>query len=453
MIPYQVALIGYIPLAAIIMAGRNNALAFSLAYLIGLMFLPSGLEFEIPGVPDLTKENVPGLGILIGTVLFHPRIFDRFRLSKLDFLFVFGMLAAFITAYTNGFGVRYGVSQMLDVLMSFALPIVLARIHLGTPASIKTFMITLVLLSCIYVPMSLWEFRMSPQIHTWVYGYFQHVFQQHMRGSFWRPIVFFYHALALGRFYALATFLALFPARPALVRLFGNSGKYVFLAPLAGLLLEQSISPVLLFVFMSALYLAIQWRHWTVLIMPVLAFTWFGFVFAGIEIGYGSVDRFTPVSSERAQSFEYRLQALREYRSVILNRPWFGHGGFNHGRIEGRATDSQSLIFLLQSGLIGTLAYLGWWFGAMWAAARTANRMRGTPLGRTAAAWAAFGSIALTYTVVDAALEHFLMFGLAAMFGIDAWLRSAPGASQLPQRLHAQGRRRLSADAAGAAAP
>lgn len=453
MIPYQVALIGYIPLAAIIMAGRNNALAFSLAYLIGLMFLPSGLEFEIPGVPDLTKENVPGLGILIGTVLFHPRIFDRFRLSKLDFLFVFGMLAAFITAYINGFGVRYGVSQMLDVLMSFALPIVLARIHLGTPASIKTFMITLVLLSCIYVPMSLLEFRMSPQIHTWVYGYFQHVFQQHMRGSFWRPIVFFYHALALGRFYALATFLALFPARPALVRLFGNSGKYVFLAPLAGLLLEQSISPVLLFVFMSALYLAIQWRHWTVLIMPVLAFTWFGFVFAGIEIGYGSVDRFTPVSSERAQSFEYRLQALREYRSVILNRPWFGHGGFNHGRIEGRATDSQSLIFLLQSGLIGTLAYLGWWFGAMWAAARTANRMRGTPLGRTAAAWAAFGSIALTYTVVDAALEHFLMFGLAAMFGIDAWLRSAPGASQLPQRLHAQGRRRLSADAAGAAAP
>lgn len=445
MIPYQVALVGYIPLAAIIMAGRNNALCFSLAYLIGLMFLPSGLEFEIPGVPDLTKENVPALGILIGTILFHPRIFDRFRLSKLDFLFAFAMLAAFITAYINGFGTRYGIAQMLDVLMSFALPIVLARIHLGTPASIKVFMITLVLLSCIYVPMSMWEFRMSPQIHTTVYGYFQHVFQQHQRGSFWRPIVFFYHALALGRFYALATFLALFPVRKDLARLFGRYGNYIFLIPLFGLLLEQSISPVLLFLFMSALYLAIQVRHWVVLVMPLLAFTWLTLVFGGIEIGYGSVDRFTPVSSERAASFEYRLQALREYRTVILNRPWFGHGGFNHGRIEGRATDSQTLIFLLQSGFFGTLAYLGWWFGAMWAAARTAHRMRGTPLGRTAAAWAGFASIALTYTVVDAALEHFLLFGLAAMFGIDSWLRSAPGADELPKRLRQTGGMRAQA--------
>jgi hypothetical protein len=452
MIPYYIALLGYIPIAAIIMSARNNALAFSLAYLGGLMFLPSGLDIEVPGVPDLTKDNVPGIGILIGTILFHPRIFDRFRLSKLDFLFLLGMLAAFVTAMLNGFGPRFGLSQMVDVGLSFMLPVVLARIHLGTPASLRTFMVTLVLLACVYVPFSMWEFRMSPQFHTWTYGYFQHVFQQHMRGTFWRPIVFFYHALALGRFYALVAFIALYPARRDLVALFGPYGKFIFLIPLFGLLLEQSISPVILFVFLCVLYHAVQWRHWVVWVMPVIAFTWLGMVFAGIEVGYGSVGRFTPVSSERADSFEYRLQALREYRSVILNRPWFGHGGFGHGRIEGRATDSQTLILLLNRGVVGTAVYLGWWFAVMWSAARTAQRLRGTPMGKRAAAVAGFASIALTFTVVDAAIEHFLLFLVASVFAIDQWMRMTPGAEQLPRQLSlAAVRRRLRGPAIEAA--
>ncbi|MFM1921423.1 MAG: hypothetical protein RLZZ303_3057 [Candidatus Hydrogenedentota bacterium] len=424
MIPYWVALLAYIPASAMMMMGRNNALCFSLAYLIGLLFLPSGIEIEIPGVPDLSKENVPAIGILIGTILFHPRVFSRFQLTPLDLLFPLGMMVAFISAYINGFGMRFGISQGVDVVLSFFLPLMLARIHLCTPASLKTFLITLVLLSVVYAPLALWEFRMSPQIHTTVYGYFQHVFQQHQRGSFWRPIVFFYHALSLARFFAVAAFLALFPLRKDLARLLGPVGNYVFIAPLGGLLLSQSISPMMLFGLITALYFAIQRIYLASFVLPVIAFVWLGLNYANVEVI--GVNRFATISSERADSFQYRLDAISEYKSVVLNRFWFGHGGYDHGRIEGRATDSQMLVRMLSNGILGTIAYFGWWIGGMWAAAWAAGKTRGSPFGKAAAGIAAHASVALTFVVVDAGVDHFLLFPLAAAYAIATGMRYAP---------------------------
>jgi hypothetical protein len=432
-IPFEFALVAYVPIAALIMAMRNSALGFSLAYLIGLMFLPAGLEFDIPAVPDLSKENVPALGILIGTALFHPQLFNRFRFTALDLIFVFGAMCAFVTAMLNDFGMKFGASQTMDVFLSFFLPIILARIHLCTPRALRTFLTTLVLLACIYVPFSIWEFRMSPQFHTWVYGYFQHVFQQHFRGLFWRPIVFFYHALSLGRFYALAAFLALFPLRRELMRLFGPYGRYIFLVPLLGLVLEQSVSPIMLFCFLSVMYHAVLRAPAIIWVMPVIGYLWFAGVFAQIEVGFGGVRNISNVSSERAASFDYRLQALREYRSVVLTKPWFGWGGYGHGRIEGRATDSQLLVHLLQSGLLGAICYFGWWLTAMARAGGLVYKARGTPLATYAASFAAFASIGLTYTTVDAAVDHFMMFPLAGLYAI-ATMRARRGQGALRRR-------------------
>ena len=47
---------------------------------------------------------------------------------------------------------------------------------------------------CYSVPM-LFEVRMSPQLHTWIYGYFPHSFVQQMREGGFRPVVFLGHGL------------------------------------------------------------------------------------------------------------------------------------------------------------------------------------------------------------------------------------------------------------------
>jgi len=324
MIPYWVALLGWIPISFVLMADRNSARGFSLAFLLGLMFLPAGVEIDIPSLPDLDKANVATVGILLGTIVFHPKLFDRFRLTSLDLIFLVIIQLTFVTSYVNGHGVYDGISRSIGFVLNFALPVLLARVHLGTPASLRTFLMTLVLLSVIYAPLAAWEFRMSPQFHTTVYGYFQHVFQQHFRGGFWRPIVFFYHALSLARFFAFAAFLAMLPLRRDLAAMFGPVGNFLFLAPLLGLVLSQSLGPYMLFGLLVSGYFLIRNLHYSVVyIVPAVAYLWVFFVYIGFEIGYGSVDTISTVTAERAQSLEYRLLAIREYKDIIFNQPLF----------------------------------------------------------------------------------------------------------------------------------
>lgn len=426
MIPHQAALLLWVPISALLMMDRNNARGFSLAFILGLLILPSKYGIELPGLPDIAKENVASIGVLIGTVLFHPRLFDRFRLGVADFVLFGSMGLAFITSYVNDFGSYDGAAQSFAFFLNFFLPILLARIHLGTPRSLRTFLLALVAAGVFYMPFALWEFRMSPQIHQTLYGYFQHVFQQHYRGGFWRPIVCFSHALELGRFFAFTAFLALLPMRKDLVRYLGKWGNFVFLPPLFGLALSQSYGPYLLFVLLCGGYFAVARQAWLGYLVPALALLWLFFVFMGYEIGYGAAEEFSAVNPDRAQSFGYRLFALREYRSVILNRPWFGHGGWGHGRIEGRATDAEALIHLLGRGFFGAAAIYVWWGIALHGAYRVMRRTRNVIFGKRARAVAVLASLSLTISVIDAALDQHVMLTAAGLLAIDGWLRTKP---------------------------
>lgn len=426
MIPFQAALVAWILVSMLLMADRDNARGFSLAVVLGMLILPAGYDMNLPGVPDLEKDNVAGIGILLGTIVFHPHLFDRFRLSILDFLLLFVMLATIVTSYLGNFGMYDGVSRSTGFLLNFVLIVFLARIHLGTPRSLRVFLLTLFLASVAYAPLALWEFRMSPQIHTQLYGYFQHVFQQHFRGGFWRPIICFSHALALGRFFAFTAFLGALPLRHDLIRIFGGWGGLLFLAPLLGLALSQSLGPYFMFVLLCVGYAAVRRQPWTAYVLPVAAFVWAAFVFMGFKPGYEVVENVETFEPQRAQSLNYRLEALQEYRSVVLFRPWFGYGGWGQGRIEGRATDSQLLIQLIRGGFVTAAAYFCWWFVALRTALRVKRRTHGTVLARRALAIAVLCSVSLAVTVIDAALDLHLIIAVSALLPIDVWLSRNP---------------------------
>lgn len=426
MIPYQAALFAWIAVSAFLMLDQNRARAFSLAVLLGLLLLPEAHEIELPGVPDIDKNNVTFIGILIGTVLFHPRSFDRFTLIAADFLFAGLLAAAFLSAYLTDNSLTYCISRTFTFFFGWVLPILLARIHIGTPNGIRTFLLWTIAAAVIYTPFAMWEFRMSPQVHTAVYGYFQHVFQQHYRGGFWRPIVCFSHALALGRFFAFAAFLALLPMRKDLVQLFGNIGNYVFLAPLAGLLLSMSFGPYLLFALLCSGYFIIQRQPVAAFIFPVGALIWLAVLFAGTQPGQGVVEDIASLNPDRAASLQYRLDALQEYKSVIMFRPFFGYGGWGGGRIEGRATDSQLLISMIDRGFIGTAFYIGWWFYGLYAAVRAMTHLRGRTGARRAAAVAILASLAIGVITIDAAFDVHLLVLLGACIAVYTWVRSNP---------------------------
>lgn len=433
MIPYQAALIAWIAASAFLMLDQNRARGFSLAVLLGLLLLPEAREIELPGVPDIDKTNVTFIGILIGTVLFHPRSFDRFTLVAADFLFVGLLLAAFLSAYLTDNSLTYCIARTFTYFFGWVLPILLARIHIGTPNGVRTFLLWLIAAAVVYVPFAMWEFRMSPQIHTGIYGYFQHVFQQHFRAGFWRPIVCFSHALALGRFFAFAAFLALLPMRKDLVQLFGSIGNYIFLAPLAGLLLSMSFGPYLLFGLLCAGYFIVPRAPAVAFAFPAIALVWLSVLFVSAQPGRGVVEDIATVNPERAASLQYRLDALQEYKTVILFRPFFGYGGWGGGRIEGRATDSQLLISMIDRGLVGTVFYLGWWFYGLYAAVRAMTHLRGRVGARRVAAVATLASLAIGIITIDAAFDVHLLVLLGASIAIYTWTRSNPVLPRVPE--------------------
>jgi len=438
MIPTSIALLGYIPFAALIMMDRNGARGFSIAYAVGLFFLPPNFPLNMPGIPDMGKDNVWAIGILLGTLIFHPGVFDRFKPNIGDYFLLGVLLVAFSTSIANGFGAYDGMSQTAEFTLAFVLPVFLARLHLSTPASIKTFLVTLCIGAAAYAPLAAWEFRMSPQIHTTVYGYFQHVFQQHARGSFWRPIVFFSHALALARFFAFTAFLAMLPLRKDLTRMLGPVvGKYLFVAPLLGLIISQSLGPMIMFGCMCAGYYVYRHRPRLAYVLPVVGFVWLTASLVGLQprLDYTSgVDQY---SADRADSFQYRLDALSEYSSVIMNKPLLGHGGWDHGRIEGRATDSQALISLLFRGWIGSAFYFAWWFYGIYVLVQIVQRSRQTMLGAKATGLLAMASFSIALTVIDAGFDQHVAVVLAASMGIHSWLSANP---QIPTLANYQSR-------------
>ena len=405
------------------MADRNNARGFSIAMLAGLMVLPAGKAITLSRIPDLDKFVVSALGVLIGTIIFHPHVLMRFRPRWFDAILPLMMLAGVATSVKNGLGAYDGCSLAFKTTVTFLLPLFLARVHLGTPQGIKTFLFVLVAASVIYTPFLLWEWRMSPQLHRTVYGYFQHDFVQFRRWGFFRPVVCFRHALDLGRFYAFSAFVAAFPLREEVKRRipFGN---FAFLIPLFGLLLTMSFGPYLLFGFLSCTYFLVRRWNWTGYIIPAAAVVWAVLLIMGLRPLYGATDALRAISPDRAQSFQYRLNALETYRTNIMSQPIWGHGRFGRGRINKIATDSTLLVRSLSDGLVGTGLYFAWWICAMHVGLRLARKTRGTPFHALALGGSVLPPLCIAVSMVDAALDPQVEMVASALIGTESLLQS-----------------------------
>jgi hypothetical protein len=420
-VPYKLVLVAWMLLSALLLLDRNRARGFSIAVVGGLMLLPSGQGITIVGLPDLDKGNVASLGLLLGTLAFHPARIFQFRPRASDALLLALVCLAVVTAMSNGYRLYDGLSLARGQLFAFVLPIFLARIHLDSPKALLTFLAALVVAAVAYLPLEVWEFRMSPQLHRQTYGFHPHSFITFVRGSLFRPVVYFNQPLTLGRFNAFLAFLALLPLRPYLTRRFPY-GQYYFLAPLLALLLSRSWGPYMMFALLCGLYYVARRALWVPYLVPAAAGVWLILVFAGVQPLYGVVDSIAKLNPQRADSLRYRLDALDEYRVAILEKPGVGWGGWGNARTR-RATDSAFLINGLSRGLTGALMLYGWWFWVMHMSFRLARRIRGTPLGKTFLSIGLLIAVAMAICAIDDALDYHILYLAGSVMALERVLR------------------------------
>jgi hypothetical protein len=116
-------------------------------------------------------------------------------------LLVFG---AIMSVLTNDDVLVYGDRVLqaqrpydaLSVILNLSvvlLPALLGRKFLADNVGHLALMKAVCIAALAYVPLMLFEIRMSPQINQMVYGFFPHSWVQHVRGGGFRPLVFLDH--------------------------------------------------------------------------------------------------------------------------------------------------------------------------------------------------------------------------------------------------------------------
>ena len=150
------------------------------------MLLPVGAEIKFKMIPVFDKSSIPNLAALLGCVVVGGRsirFFNGFGLAEL--LIVTLMICPFITCELNSDPIHFG-TFVLPGLDSYdagsaviaqvvtLIPFFLGRQILRNRTDTEEILRVLAIAGLIYSLPALFEIRFSPQLHTWIYGYFPH---------------------------------------------------------------------------------------------------------------------------------------------------------------------------------------------------------------------------------------------------------------------------------------
>ncbi|WP_428389408.1 O-antigen ligase domain-containing protein [Mucisphaera sp.] len=371
----QVVMIAWIPAVLVLFVTLPARRAVVWAILLGWLMLPM-TGYPLPGLPDYTKMSATCMGILLGSLLFDPDTMLRLKPRWVDLPFVVFCLSPFVSSVTNGLGPYDGMSATISQIVTWGLPYLIGRAYFSSTEGMKELARGLVIGGLIYVPLCLYEIRMSPQLHTMVYGFHQHSFGQTFRMGGWRPVVFMQHGLMVGMWMCMSALLALWFWRSGAIKqmagfpmgwlaafmtvtaiLCKSTGAWILMA--LGMMLLLFKQPMLRVLLLAAIVLG-----------PAL---YYGVRYPRIVSGGAVVAWADPFfSDQRIGSLSTRMTNEDQLSEHAMRRPLFGWGGWGRNRVrseDGRditITDGLWIIIAGTNGLMSlgafTLAfsYPGW---------------------------------------------------------------------------------------------
>lgn len=355
-----IALLGWIPLVLALFSVMPARRAVLVAFLLAWLFLPiAGYEFQ--GLPNFTKMSATSMGVLLGITLFDARRLAELRWAWHDLPMLTWLAVPMASSLHNGLGVYDGISAVFEQAITWGVPYYIGRLYFSNLAGLRELAAGIFIGGLIYVPLCLYEIRMSPQLHTLVYGFHQHIFQQSARYGGWRPTVFMQHGLAVGMWMAVASLLGVWLWQTRALRRVYSVPMSLLVPPLlVTTVMCKSIGALGLLVGgVGALAFAHMTR--TARVMCLLVAVAPIYLTARIGMGWDAmnvVDAIAQVQSERAASLEVRLINERYITQQALAQPLFGWGRWGGYRdvdeLDGKVvTDSLWIITLGQTGVVG----------------------------------------------------------------------------------------------------
>ncbi|GGI33777.1 hypothetical protein GCM10010987_76070 [Bradyrhizobium guangdongense] len=225
----------------------------------------------------------------------------------------------------------------------------------------------LVVAGLLYSILMLVEIRLSPQLHFWVYGYYPTDFQQEIRGSGYRPMVFTGHGL-LAAIFLMTTVAASAAMSKARVSLWGvGAGKFnaylgaiLIMCKSAGSLMFGGVATALIWLTSPRM----QVRAAALLVTFSLGYP----LFRAFDLIPTNLiaELAGDLNNERGLSLATRFRNEDQLLSRAAEREMFGWGRYGRSRVydpeSGRdvtLADGKWVQTLGQFGLVGFLSEFG----------------------------------------------------------------------------------------------
>lgn len=344
------------------------------------LFLPAAFAIDLPGVPPMDKESLPNLALLVIVCFAAPA---RFRLLPEDPVarLLLGLLFAggFLTALTNQDPIRiadftlpamslydgltYSVRQFLVIV-----PFLIGWQYLRSTEAHREILRMLLIAGLAYSVLMLFEVRMSPQLHAWVYGYFPHSFAQQVRGGGFRPVVFLTHGLWVA-FFAMTVFIAAIAlwrdSRQA-----APKPRYLYMAGYLGavLILCKSLGSILYGLALAPIVALTKTRRqiWIAAVLVLISLTYPILRGAQLVPTETILEWAGAIDVEREESLRFRFVNEDLLLAHAERRPLFGWGLWSRGRVfdaetgaDISTTDGYWVIIIGIAGWAGYLAIFG----------------------------------------------------------------------------------------------
>ncbi|HEV8607738.1 MAG TPA: hypothetical protein VGQ99_20550 [Tepidisphaeraceae bacterium] len=361
-----IALFGWIPLILILFALLPARRAVLTAFIVGWLFLPMS-SFKIPGLPDYNKITATNLGVLVAALLFDSGRMMKFRPRWFDLPALVFCVSPFFSSLTNNLGAYDGISAIAFNLFLWGIPYFIGRVYFNDLTAMRELAIAIFAGAMLYVPLCLYEMRMSPQLHRQVYGFMQQTFRESKRWGGYRPAVFLQHGLAVGMFMCTAALAGWWMWRSGAVKRIKSIPMGLAAVGVLGtaLLCKSTGAVVLLAAGLMVLYLAVKMRT----AVPFLCLVLFTPIYIGARMsGLWSREQLMNltgdvIGTDRADSLGMRLRNEDQLTAKALQRPMFGWGRWGRNQIvdeetgKHTVTDGMWVILIGQAGMAGLVSF------------------------------------------------------------------------------------------------
>lgn len=345
----------------------------------GFMFLAAGTEIDLPLVPPIGKDSMPVLSAYLGIWLVKGKKISfstNHRWAKwLLYLFV---ISPIITVNLNSDALTIGgrilpglsfhdaISVTVNNLL-FILPFFMGSRFFRSYESQLLMFKTLVIAGLGYSILMLYEIRMSPQLHSSLYGYFPHNFGQQKRFGGFRPVVFMGHGLWVA-FFAMTIMLAAVTLSKNGIKAWKYSSAKVSYYFFIVLILCKSMASVVygLFAFCLIKYTSNKFQMRMALLVVLLALAYPTMSILNLVPYEKLTNAAQMVDDDRAESLKFRFDNEAVLLAHGKERLFFGWGGWGRNRVYDKdtgedttITDGRWIITFGQYGWFGFIAEFG----------------------------------------------------------------------------------------------